>query len=128
MQLKILDSAFSVVKLSPTDPIPSWATSGRLFSVTRTNDELSIVVPSECLPANEVLGNIENDFKCVKVWAGALDFSMTGVLASLAAPLAEAKISIFVIATYNTGYLFIKSHSIDKARAVLEKAGHTFNH
>jgi Uncharacterized conserved protein len=128
MQLKILDSTFSVVKLSSAGPIPLWAASGRPFSVTRTNDELSIVVPSESVPAHEGFGNIENDFKCVKVEASVLDFSLTGILASLAAPLAEAKISIFVNATCNTGYLFIKSHSIDKARAVLEQAGHTFIH
>jgi len=58
---------------------------------------------------------------------GVLDFSLTGILASLANPLAENKISIFAISTFNTDYLLIKSHSIEKAKVVLENEGHTFS-
>jgi Uncharacterized conserved protein len=126
LQLKMLESAFSVVKLSPADPIPSWATSGSFFSVTRTDEELSIVVPSESLPPDEVFGNIENDFRCIKIEEGVLDFSLTGILASVAGPLADAGISIFAIATYNTDDILIKSRSLEKAKSVLELAGHTF--
>ena len=126
MKLKLLDSVFSVVRLSPVDPIPSWAASGGFFSITRTDEELSIVVPSECLPPGEVFGNIEDDFRCVKIEEGVPDFSLTGILASLAGPLADAGISIFAIATYNTDYILIKSRSLEKAKSVLEHAGHTF--
>ena len=55
MKLKILDSTFSIVKIPPTETIPSWATKCDVFSITRTNEELSIVCPSECLPINEEL-------------------------------------------------------------------------
>jgi hypothetical protein len=126
MRLKPLDVAFSVVKLPPAAPIPTWAASGRFVSVTRTDEELSIVVPSESLPPGEVFDGIEHDFRCVKIEEGVLDFSLTGIIASVAGPLAEAGISIFVIATCNTDYFLIKSHAFDKAKAVLEQAGHTF--
>ena len=58
---------------------------------------------------------------------GSFDFSLTGILASLANPLAENKISIFAISTFNTDYLLVKSHSIEKARLVLENEGHSFS-
>lgn len=126
MDLKILDSTFSVVKISPTETIPLWALNSDVFSITRTDEELSIVCPSERIPMNGVFKDIENDWKCIRV-KGVLDFNLTGILSSLANPLAENKISIFAISTFNTDYLLIKSHSIEKAKAVLENEGHTFS-
>lgn len=126
MKLKVLDSNFSVVKFSPTEPIPVWALNSNVFSITRTDEELSIVCLSACLPLNEAFMDVENDWKCIKV-DGVLDFSLTGILASLANPLAENNISIFAISTFNTDYLLVKSHSIEKAKAVLENDGHNFS-
>lgn len=126
MKLKILDSTFTVMKFSPTETIPLWALNSHTFSITRTDEELSIVCPTECLSKNEVFKDIENDWKCVKV-EGVLDFSLTGILSSLANTLAENKISIFAISTFNTDYLLIKSHSIERAKVVLEHEGHTFS-
>ncbi|MDC3416663.1 ACT domain-containing protein [Aquibacillus salsiterrae] len=126
MKLKILDSTFSVIKLSPIETMPSWVTNCDVFSITRTNEELSIVCPSECLPTHGEFKEVENDWNCIKV-EGILDFGLTGILASLANPLAENKISIFAISTFNTDYLLIKSHSIEKAKVVLENEGHTFS-
>lgn len=56
---------------------------------------------------------------------GTLDFSLTGVLESLARPLSEAHISIFAISTYNTDYLLIQESSLGQAMAALRAAGHT---
>ncbi|WP_077618234.1 ACT domain-containing protein [Bacillus sinesaloumensis] len=123
MQLKILDLTFSVVKLPPTETLPLWALNSHVFSITRTDEELSIVCSSECIPMNESFIDVEDDWKCIKV-EGVLDFSLTGILSSLANPLAENNISIFAISTYNTDYLLIKSHSIEKAKVVLENEGH----
>ena len=125
MKLKILDSTFSVMKFAPAETIPLWALHCDVFSITRTDEELSVVCPSECLPINEQIKEIENDWKCIKV-EGVLDFNLTGILSSLANTLAENKISIFAISTFNTDYLLIKSHSIKKAKVVLENEGHTF--
>ena len=126
MKLKILDSTFSVVKISSTEKIPLWALKSDVFSITRTDEELSIVCPSECLSKNEVFKDIENDWKCIKV-EGILDFSLTGILSSLANTLAENKISIFAISTFNTDYLLVKCQSIEKAIIVLENEGHSFS-
>ncbi|WP_337020069.1 ACT domain-containing protein [Oceanobacillus massiliensis] len=125
MILKILDSTFSVIKFQAAETLPLWALSADTFSITRTEEELSIVCPSESLPKDQAFQEIEKDWKCIKV-EGVLDFSLTGILSSFAAPLAENKISIFAISTFNTDYLLIKSHSIEKAKVVLESEGNTF--
>ncbi|CAG9614801.1 MULTISPECIES: ACT domain-containing protein [Bacillus] len=124
MNLTILDTTFSVIKLPKTEEVPSWASKGELFSITRTNEELSIVCASSNVPDN-ILKDVEHDWKCIKV-EGMLDFGLTGILSSLANPLADNNISIFAISTFNTDYLLVKLHSIEKAKSVLENAGHTF--
>ena len=98
-------------------PIPEWAHSG-FFSMTRTPDELSIVCNEEIVPDGVAC---EKGWHCLQV-KGPLDFALTGILASLAAPLAEAGISIFAISTYDTDYFLVKE--LDRAIAVLFKAGH----
>jgi uncharacterized protein len=125
MELKILDSTFSIVKFPPAEKIPLWVLNCDVFSITRTDEELSVVCPSECLPINEQVKDVENDWRCIKV-EGILDFSLTGILSSLANTLAENNISIFAISTFNTDYLLVKSHSIERARVVLENEGHSF--
>lgn len=124
MNLVILDSLFSVVKLAPTEGIPYWAGKGEFFSITRTNEELSIVCPTSDV-SEVILKDVEHDWKCIKV-EGVLDFALTGILSSLANPLAENNISIFAMSTFNTDYLLIKVDSIEKAKLVLENVGHTF--
>ncbi|SLK19228.1 ACT domain-containing protein [Bacillus toyonensis] len=124
MNLTILDTTFSVIKLPKTEEIPSWASKGELFSITRTIEELSIVCASSNVPDN-ILKDVEHDWKCIKV-EGILDFGLTGILSSLANPLADNNISIFAISTFNTDYLLVKLHSIEKAKSVLENAGHTY--
>ncbi|SDS92653.1 hypothetical protein SAMN05444162_2622 [Paenibacillaceae bacterium GAS479] len=124
MNLALMDSTFAIVKLPSNAEVPSWADQGEFYSITRTSEELSIVCSTSVIP-NNTEGEIEQDWKCIKV-EGVLDFGLTGILASLANPLAEQEISIFAISTFNTDYLLIKQHSIDKAKAALEKAGHQF--
>lgn len=57
--------------------------------------------------------------------AGPLDFALTGILASIADPLAQAGVSIFAISTYNTDYLMVKEQKLDVALRALKQAGHT---
>lgn len=98
-------------------PIPAWADTG-FFSLTRTRDELSIVCCEENVPEGV---DCDRGWHCLQV-KGPLDFALTGILASLAVPLAEADISIFAISTYDTDYFLVKE--LDMAIAVLLRAGH----
>jgi hypothetical protein len=67
---------------------------------------------------------VEGGWRALKV-AGPLDFALTGVLASLAGPLAEAGISVFVVSTYDTDYVLIREVDLEAARAALVAAGHS---
>ena len=55
---------------------------------------------------------------------GTLGFTLTGVLASVAAPLANAGISVFAVSTYDTDYLLVSNEDLQEATQVLEAAGH----
>lgn len=114
-----LAERYAVARLAPDAQIPAWAT-GELVSITRTEDELSILAPAAPIP-DDVLA--ERDWRLFGV-RGPLPFSMTGVLAELSSRLADAGISIFAVSTYDTDYIATKHDDFERALAVLEAAGH----
>ena len=120
LTLAVLPDLFAVCRLAPDAPLPDWATATDFFSLTRTADELSIVCRAAQVPTDV---QSERGWRCLKV-CGPLDFSLTGVMASLAAPLADARISIFAIATYDTDYLMVKAPNLERAIRALTAAGH----
>ena len=123
LTLSVLPNLFAVCRLASDAPLPDWATATDFFSITRTTDELSIVCRASQVPP-EVQS--ERGWRCLKV-NGPLDFSLTGVMVSLAAPLADAAISIFGLATYDTDYLLVKAEDLGRAIHVLTAAGHTIS-
>ena len=68
----------------------------------------------------------ERGWLAVRV-AGVIDFSVTGVLAGLTAPLAEDTISVFAISTYDTDYVLVKEHDLGRAIEKLREAGHVLD-
>ena len=106
-----------MAKLAPDAAIPEWA-GGELVSITRTADELSIICAT--IPP-EVDG--ERGWRCLKV-RGPLDFSLTGVLASIAGPLADAAVPIFSISTFDTDYILVREFDLERAKQALIRAGH----
>jgi hypothetical protein len=109
-----------VCRLEAGASVPAWATAGRFFSITKTADELSIVCAEESVPS-EV--RCERGWRSLKV-EGPLDFSLTGVMLSLAAPLARAGVSFFAISTYDTDYLLVKEGDLERAVLALSDSGH----
>ncbi|UCD36785.1 MAG: ACT domain-containing protein [Fidelibacterota bacterium] len=91
------------------------------WSLTRTEDEISIVMPEELVP---VEWESHGGWRGIKV-EGPLDFELTGILASLTEPLAQAEVSAFAISTYDTDYLLVKDSDLDKALQVLRTCGHS---
>jgi uncharacterized protein len=128
MTLSVLPDTYAVCRLAPTDTIPQWALRGDFFSITRTFDELSLVITQASIPQNGDGINIlaERDWRVFKV-EGTLDFSLVGILSSLTEPLTKAKISIFVISTYDTDYILVKGNNLGASISVLETAGHIIN-
>jgi hypothetical protein len=103
--------------------VPEWATRGDFFCVTRTRDELSIVCAQENIPSNVAGLSFEYGWKTLKM-EGPLDFALTGIVASVAEPLAEAGVAIFPIATYETDYILVKESHLERAVNELSSYGH----
>jgi GNAT superfamily N-acetyltransferase len=120
LRLLGITGSFAVCKLATGSPIPPWATTGDLFSVTRTADELSVVCRQEAVPEGVVC---ERDWRCLRV-AGSMPFTLVGVLASLTTPVAEAGVGVFAFSTFDTDYLLVKAGEMTKAVAALRAAGH----
>jgi hypothetical protein len=112
LTLSLLSGSFGICRLEPEAKIPDWANAGDFMSITRTSDELSIVCAGAKVPEG------------VKSDRGWRDLSLTGVLASLANPLAEARINIFAVSTFDTDYLLVKKDRVSRASEVLIRSGH----
>jgi len=122
LNLSLLPESLAICRLDRDAPIPDWAYSESFYSLTRTTDELSIV----CVQSNVPSGTkCEKGFRCLKI-EDKLDFSEIGILASLTTTLANARISILAISTFDTDYILFKEHNLKKAIEVLREAGHQF--
>jgi uncharacterized protein len=119
VKLRALPGELAVCRLPADAPAPAPG-AGPLSSVTRTADELSIVCPAEDAPAG---AEFERGWRALRV-AGPLDFALTGVLAAVAAPLAEAEVSIFAVSTYDTDYVLVREAALPAAAEALRRAGH----
>ncbi|OLS14146.1 MAG: amino acid-binding ACT domain-containing protein [Promethearchaeota archaeon CR_4] len=128
LSLSVLPGRFVISKLDPNSDIPNWCTSGAFFSITKTDNELSIVYP-QGIHLNDVSRGVsERDWKALRI-DGILDFSFIGVIASISNIFANKGISIFVISTFNTDYFLVKEKDLEKATETLIDAGfniHTF--
>jgi hypothetical protein len=120
VHLYALDELYAIVRLEPDSPLPGWAVRGHFRSVTRSDTEMSIVCRQEDVPAE---ASAERGWVCFQV-AGPLDFSLTGVVASLVTPLADAEIPIFVLSTFETDYLLVRERDLHAAVEALSAAGH----
>jgi hypothetical protein len=123
MRLRMLPGRFAVCRLGASDPLPGWfSLSGGSFAavVRRGSEELSLVCASDAPPSDVVA---ERDWAALEL-EGPMEFTLTGVLASVAAPLAEADVPIFALATYDTDVVLVPGALAGDAVAALRGAGH----
>ena len=120
MNLQVLPYTLSVCRFEPDDPFEIDLSAVPFYALMKTEEELSVVLPEAQVPDGCLA---EPGWRALKV-AGLLDFSLTGILASLAGPLAEAEISLFALSTYNTDYILVKSDCLPAAMKTLREAGH----
>jgi hypothetical protein len=123
-QTVILEAAqLAVVRLAPVQPAPAWAWRSSFVSVTATPAELSIVCEEAVIPG-ALDARIEHGFRLLRL-EGPFAFSLTGVLASVLAPLAAAGVSVFAVSTFDTDYVMVPATALDAALSALADAGHT---
>jgi hypothetical protein len=124
-KLSLLAPTFAICRLDALDAIPVWALTGSFFTIARTNEELSIVCEEAVIDPEHGMTHIkvEPGWRGLKL-EGPIPFDTTGVIASLTKPLADARISVSAIATYDTDYLFVKKERLQGAIRALKSAGH----
>jgi uncharacterized protein len=116
----VMPQHLAVCRFGPADDLPAALEGASFWSATRTGEELSLVIPEDCIPPG---CPCERGWRALKV-AGPLDLALTGVLNSIAAPLASRGISLFALSTYDTDYVLVKEKNLDLAVEVLSQAGH----
>ena len=122
LKLSLLEEKLILHRLDADAPIPDAVLASPFFSITRTTEELSIVLPEDVGLSGT---RREAGWACIKV-LGPLDFGLTGILAGISRVLAEEEISIFAVSTFDTDYILVKQEKCDLAIHVLEIAGYEF--
>lgn len=121
LSLRLLPERLAVARLDAADPVPAWAFAGdTLAVVSRDGHELSIICAEAHVPGDVTAWR---DLRALEV-EGPLDFETTGVMASLAVPLADVGVWILALATYDTDVVLVKASQLDEAIAALAAAGH----
>jgi len=122
VDLIVSENKFKVIKLNSNDSIPEIILKQKFYSITKTDEELSIVVDENVDVKSDI---VENNWRAIKI-EGVLDFSLIGILAKISTILAEVKVSIFAISTYNTDYILLKQDVLEKAIDALKENGYRF--
>ncbi len=121
LALDVLPGRLAICRLAP-DALPAdWMWSGPIASVTRTDAEISVVCDEKTVPEGV---RAETGWRALRV-RGPLVFDLTGVLASLTAPLAAAGVPIFSLSTFDTDVVLVREDDLDGATTALREAGHT---
>lgn len=115
LTLKLLKENFSIHSLAVDSQIPAAVFTAPIYFIGKTFDEVSIVLPSAIKIESE---DVEPDWQALEV-VGPLDFNLTGILSSISTVLANEKISIFAVSTFDTDYILVKSNKVNDAVAAL---------
>ena len=120
LDFTIQPQRYAVARLASGTPIPQWATSGAFFSVTQSADELSVICEEDRVPS---------DCTASRGWRalalrGPFAFTEIGIAAEFTSILAKSGVSVLVVSTYDTDWLFVSGAQLGTATAALRAAGH----
>jgi uncharacterized protein len=118
--LTLLPGDYAICRLAPNAPDPTWAHDSPVGVIARTPDELSVLCASEIVPAGT---QCEAGWRLFK-FQGPFAFTQTGILSAVLKPLAEARVGILAISTFDTDYVLVKDTNLSTAQDVLVAAGH----
>ena len=121
--LKVLAETFAIHSFDADTDIPAKVFKSSLYFIGKTPDELSIVLPqSVSLPSVET----DFDWRVLEV-LGPLNLTLVGIMSEISGVLADAKVSIFVLSTFDTDFVLVKQNQLDTAINALTKAGYSFS-
>jgi hypothetical protein len=111
LTLRLINEKFSIHSLSESATIPGEVFSANIFFIAKTFDEISIVLPQSIVIDSD---EVELNWQALEV-VGPLAFTMTGILSNISTVLANEKISIFAISTFDTDYILVKEECMNTA-------------
>ena len=118
LEIKVIDQDFSICKPENSSQI-KWEED--YFFIGKTDEELSLVCSTESVPDNTL--SRDDGWKAFRI-QGVLDFSLIGILSGITTLLADNKIGVFAISTYNTDYILTKKENFEDALRVLSDNGY----
>ena len=114
MEIKKIDHNFSVCQVEDYSLVNL---NSEYSFIGKTDEEKSLVCITDEVPANVI--QQDDGWKAFRI-QGVLNFSLIGILAKIAAALADNGISIFAVSTYNTDYVLMKKENYQKALDILQ--------
>jgi hypothetical protein len=120
VRLRLLSGELALCRLDPGAVVPPYGGGAAFWSLTRTPTETSLICPAADAPED---ATVVPGYRALEV-EGPLDLAMTGVMAALASPLADAGVPILPVATHDTDYVLVPGPQIHHALAALRDAGH----
>lgn len=120
MVLRLLESEFAICKVPDFSQVDLKAA---FVFLAKTDEECSIVCAADHIPANSL--EAERPWRAFRI-EGQLDFSLIGIIARISSTLADRGIGLFVVSTYNTDYVLVKSHQLENTIQALTEDGYVF--
>ncbi len=119
MELKKVEHKLTICKVAEISEIDMNAD---LFFIGKTDEELSLVCKTEDVPSKTT--ERDDGWRGFRI-QGVLDFSLIGILSKLSGILADNRIGIFAVSTYNTDYILVKEENFERSLEVLASNGYT---
>lgn len=120
LNLRRLAGDYAVCRLDAAAAIPPWADGAGFVSISRSDEELSVVCLAARVPAAVRQDGPWTAFKLL----GPFEFGETGIVLAVVAPLSQAGIGVFVVSTFDGDHLLVKSADSAEAGQRLRAAGH----
>ena len=116
--LKKIEHKLSVCKVTDISDIDL---NSDFYFIGKTDEELSLVCKTDAVPYKTI--ERDDGWRGFRI-QGVLDFMLIGILSKLSGILAEHKIGIFAVSTYNTDYILVKEENFDRAMEALISEGY----
>lgn len=110
---------YAITRLPADAAPPDWVDGSGLVSMTRAEDELSVVCLAAHAPDHADIG-----WTALRVETlAALD--EPGVVMAAITPISTAGLGVFVISTHLRDYVMVRTAEITRVQRALTDAGHT---
>lgn len=121
LDLVLLPDDYAVCRLDAGERVPEGLdASVDVISITWSPTEISVICPAKQAPST---GTVNTPWRCLRI-DGPANLALTGILAALVNPLADARVNIFAFSTHDTDYVLVPAVRLDEALAALSAAGH----